>query len=144
MARFPSPLPSDTVLDCILDQNWRENGVLHVLDVVKWKGQDIADCESSFRSAFPSWVKARTSFDSVEYTQFLVAGYTAVRVAALAPSHNVRAPDLPSSFSTSVRYPRWLSISVPHNISARPVLHEYHFCASPWYYYPTGSLILPH
>lgn len=49
MARFPSPLPSDTVLDCILDQNWRENGILHVLDVIKWKGQDIADCESSFR-----------------------------------------------------------------------------------------------
>lgn len=49
MARFPSPLPSDTVLDCILDQNWRENGILHVLDIIKWKGQDIADCESSFR-----------------------------------------------------------------------------------------------
>ncbi|KAI0000633.1 hypothetical protein BJV74DRAFT_821134 [Russula compacta] len=47
--RFPSPLPSDTVLDCILDQNWKENGILHVLDVIKWKGQDIADCESSFR-----------------------------------------------------------------------------------------------
>jgi len=49
MHRFPSPLPSDTVLDCILDQNWKENGILHVLDIVKWKGQDIADCESSFR-----------------------------------------------------------------------------------------------
>jgi len=47
--RFPSPLPSDTVLDCILDQNWTENGILHVLDVIKWKGQDIGDCESSFR-----------------------------------------------------------------------------------------------
>ena len=53
MARFPSPLPSDTVLDCILDQNWRENGILHVLDVIKWKGQDIGDCESSFRSVDP-------------------------------------------------------------------------------------------
>jgi hypothetical protein len=61
MARFPSPLPSDTVLDCILDQNWRENGILHVLDVIKWKGQDIADCESSFRSAvlFPAVSAAR-------------------------------------------------------------------------------------
>ena len=55
MARFPSPLPSDTVLDCILDQNWRENGILHVLDVIKWKGQDISDCESSFRSAAPCY-----------------------------------------------------------------------------------------
>ncbi|THH19664.1 hypothetical protein EW146_g1569 [Bondarzewia mesenterica] len=49
MPRFPSPLPSDTVLDCILDQNWRENGVIHVLDVLKWKSQDVADCETSFR-----------------------------------------------------------------------------------------------
>ncbi|KAG5640436.1 hypothetical protein DXG03_008669 [Asterophora parasitica] len=38
--RFPSSLPPLTVLDCILDANWRENGILHVLDVVKWKGQD--------------------------------------------------------------------------------------------------------
>ncbi|ETW75966.1 hypothetical protein HETIRDRAFT_330264 [Heterobasidion irregulare TC 32-1] len=49
MPRFPSPLPSDTVLDCILDQNWKVNGVIHVLDVLKWKGQDVADCETSFR-----------------------------------------------------------------------------------------------
>ncbi|KAI0287113.1 hypothetical protein BC826DRAFT_1046574 [Russula brevipes] len=53
--RFPSPLPSDTVLDCILDEKWKENGVLHVLDVIKWKGQDIADCESSFRSVSASF-----------------------------------------------------------------------------------------
>lgn len=38
-----------TVLDCILDANWRENGIVHVLDVVKWKGQDIGDCEAPFR-----------------------------------------------------------------------------------------------
>ncbi|KAI0264620.1 hypothetical protein BC834DRAFT_881723 [Gloeopeniophorella convolvens] len=49
MPRFPSFFPSDTILDCILDQNWRDNGILHILDVIKWKGQDIADCESSFR-----------------------------------------------------------------------------------------------
>ena len=65
MARFPSPLPSDTVLDCILDQNWRENGILHVLDVIKWKGQDIADCESSFRSAVPFAVVRPARLDSV-------------------------------------------------------------------------------
>ena len=61
--RFPSPLPSDTVLDCILDQNWKENGILHVLDVLKWKGQDIADCESSFRLALSSLVNGRTPAD---------------------------------------------------------------------------------
>ncbi|KAG5634173.1 hypothetical protein H0H81_003061, partial [Sphagnurus paluster] len=47
--RFPSTLPPLTVLDCILDGRWRENGILHVLDVIKWKGQDVADCESAFR-----------------------------------------------------------------------------------------------
>ncbi|RXW17648.1 hypothetical protein EST38_g8201 [Candolleomyces aberdarensis] len=47
--RFPSPLPPLTVLDCILDANWRNNGIVHVLDVVRWKGQDIGDCEASLR-----------------------------------------------------------------------------------------------
>lgn len=47
--RFPSVLPPFTILDCILDGNWRENGILHVLDVVKWKGQDVSNCETSFR-----------------------------------------------------------------------------------------------
>ncbi|KDQ22303.1 hypothetical protein PLEOSDRAFT_1109419 [Pleurotus ostreatus PC15] len=49
MPRFPSSLPPETVLDCILDANWRDNGILHVLDVIKWKGQDIGDCEAPFR-----------------------------------------------------------------------------------------------
>jgi snurportin-1 len=46
---FPSILPQNTILDCILDQNWTKNGILHILDVIKWKGQDIGDCETSFR-----------------------------------------------------------------------------------------------
>ncbi|KAK7021934.1 hypothetical protein VNI00_017163 [Paramarasmius palmivorus] len=46
---FPSNLPPSTVLDCILDENWRDNGILHVLDVLQWKGRDIADCETPFR-----------------------------------------------------------------------------------------------
>ncbi|KIM76219.1 hypothetical protein PILCRDRAFT_826582 [Piloderma croceum F 1598] len=46
---FPSKLPPQTVLDCILDTNWRDNGILHVLDVVQWKGQDVGDCETPFR-----------------------------------------------------------------------------------------------
>ena len=49
MKPFPSTLPPQTVLDCILDDNWRDNGVLHVLDVISWKGQDVADCETPFR-----------------------------------------------------------------------------------------------
>ncbi|KAF5318565.1 hypothetical protein D9619_010795 [Psilocybe cf. subviscida] len=46
---FPSNLPPLTVLDCILDDKWRENGILHVLDVVTWKGQDVSSCEAGFR-----------------------------------------------------------------------------------------------
>ncbi|KAG8751378.1 hypothetical protein FRC14_007954 [Serendipita sp. 396] len=46
---FVSPLPTDTVLDCILDENWRTNGILHVLDVLRWKSQDYTQCEASFR-----------------------------------------------------------------------------------------------
>ncbi|KAG6913710.1 hypothetical protein DXG01_004756 [Tephrocybe rancida] len=49
LTRFPSTLPPHTVLDCVLDMRWKENGVLHVLDVIKWKGQDVSDCESAFR-----------------------------------------------------------------------------------------------
>ncbi|KAJ6572002.1 hypothetical protein B0H19DRAFT_1132151 [Mycena capillaripes] len=49
MPRFPSVLPPLTILDCILDNNWRDNGILHILDVLKWKGQDIGDCETPFR-----------------------------------------------------------------------------------------------
>lgn len=49
IARFPSALPPLTILDCILDVNWKDNGILHVLDVIKWKGQDVGDCEARFR-----------------------------------------------------------------------------------------------
>ncbi|KAF8870971.1 hypothetical protein CPB84DRAFT_1855294 [Gymnopilus junonius] len=49
LPRFPSILPPLTVLDCILDKQWRENGIVHVLDVIKWKGQDVGDCEAGFR-----------------------------------------------------------------------------------------------
>ncbi|KAG8798636.1 hypothetical protein FRC17_007369 [Serendipita sp. 399] len=46
---FASPLPTDTILDCILDEHWRSNGILHVLDVLRWKSQDYTQCEASFR-----------------------------------------------------------------------------------------------
>ncbi|KAL4073626.1 hypothetical protein V8B97DRAFT_1865486 [Scleroderma yunnanense] len=49
LPRFPSSLPPLTILDCILDANWTTNGIVHVLDVIKWKGQDVADCEAPFR-----------------------------------------------------------------------------------------------
>lgn len=49
LAPFPSPFPPNTILDCILDTNWRANGLLHVLDTVRWKGQDVSGCEARFR-----------------------------------------------------------------------------------------------
>jgi snurportin-1 len=52
LPRFPSSLPPLTVLDCILDVNWKDNGIIHVLDVLKWKGQDVCDCETPFRCIY--------------------------------------------------------------------------------------------
>lgn len=57
---FPSILPPQTVLDCILDENWRENGILHILDVVTWKGQDLADCDTPFRYSASSILSRQT------------------------------------------------------------------------------------
>ncbi|KIK61534.1 hypothetical protein GYMLUDRAFT_243237 [Collybiopsis luxurians FD-317 M1] len=49
LSYFPSTLPTNTILDCILDADWRSNGILHVLDVIRWKGQELADCEAGMR-----------------------------------------------------------------------------------------------
>jgi hypothetical protein len=76
MSPFPSTLPPHTVVDCILDENWRENGILHVLDVIKWKGQDIADCETPFRFVLNP-LYGRIS-DSTLIPQILVEGYSLV------------------------------------------------------------------
>ncbi len=46
---FPSPLPPNTILDCILDEHWKHSGVVFILDVIRWHGQDIAESESAFR-----------------------------------------------------------------------------------------------
>jgi snurportin-1 len=47
--KFPSPLPPNSILDCILDARWEENGLIHVLDIIRWKGTDFVDCEAEFR-----------------------------------------------------------------------------------------------
>ncbi|KDQ06332.1 hypothetical protein BOTBODRAFT_39672 [Botryobasidium botryosum FD-172 SS1] len=46
---FPSPLPPDSVLDCILDVGWQQTGIIHVLDILRWRGSDFEDCEAEFR-----------------------------------------------------------------------------------------------
>ncbi|KAG8859544.1 hypothetical protein FRB96_004428 [Tulasnella sp. 330] len=46
---FPSPLPPDSILDCILDHKWKDTGILHVVDILRWRGKDFVDCETEFR-----------------------------------------------------------------------------------------------
>jgi len=38
-----------TIFDYILNANWLDNGILHVLDIIKWKGQGVGECEAPFR-----------------------------------------------------------------------------------------------
>lgn len=94
MKPFPSSLPPHTVIDCILDENWKLNGVLHILDVIKWKGQDIADCETPFRSVDYPRIPVRNS-DSM---QILVARHAHVRTSYLSTterSDRLYKPSLP-------------------------------------------------
>ncbi|EJD53848.1 hypothetical protein AURDEDRAFT_80476 [Auricularia subglabra TFB-10046 SS5] len=49
LLNFPSTLPPDTILDCILDANWQTTGILHILDVVRWRGRDFDDCSADMR-----------------------------------------------------------------------------------------------
>lgn len=51
--RLPTNLPSDSILDCILDEHWEVNGILHIVDVIQWAKQDITDCETTFRCVLP-------------------------------------------------------------------------------------------
>ncbi|KAG8970719.1 hypothetical protein FRC03_004101 [Tulasnella sp. 419] len=46
---FPSPLPPNSILDCILDSDWRQNGIIHVVDIIRWRGSDFTDGETEFR-----------------------------------------------------------------------------------------------
>lgn len=46
LARRMTVLPPDCLLDCVYD---KAKGVLWVLDLVKWSGQWVVDCEADFR-----------------------------------------------------------------------------------------------
>jgi hypothetical protein len=155
--RFPSPLPSDTVLDCILDENWKENGVLHVLDVIKWKGQDIADCESSFRLVlalfffiFP-WVTfwppatPHPTPPGARGAQLLVARYPFVRAANLAASKDVGVGVGASHRLDAGRQQHFRRVPLPisYDVSANPVLHQHDFRSLPQHHHPARPLISP-
>ena len=87
---FPSILPQNTILDCILDQNWTRNGILHVLDVIKWKGQDIGGCETSFRwvICFPYQSDGRLDYAHT-LSQVLVAGHPDARTRCDKLQHDL-------------------------------------------------------
>lgn len=117
--RFPSVLPPSTVLDCILDANWRENGILHILDVVKWKGQDICDCEATLRF----WWR-NTRLGELEHTSLVPTPYTKTRTdiyqypypTRLIPISYYTDTTLPTLYQHIIpqaKTPRSLTIDVP-------------------------------
>ncbi|KAI0795667.1 hypothetical protein C8Q75DRAFT_746895 [Abortiporus biennis] len=118
MKPFPSALPPHTVLDCILDDSWRANGILHVLDVLKWKGQDIADCETPFRfwwretrlSELPSFPPPpSTASASQDEYQF---SYPTTFVA-IPSSTDTTLSSLVNHLIPSARLPRTVQITIP-------------------------------
>lgn len=46
LARKMTSLPSDSLLDCVYD---KAKGVLWVLDLVKWSGHWLVECEAEMR-----------------------------------------------------------------------------------------------
>ena len=46
LARRMTTLPPDSLLDCVYD---KAKGVLWALDLIKWSGQWLVDCETEMR-----------------------------------------------------------------------------------------------
>ncbi|KXN80805.1 Snurportin-1 [Leucoagaricus sp. SymC.cos] len=110
--RFPSNLPPLTVLDCILDANWRENGILHILDVVKWKGQDICDCEAPFRF----WWRD-TRLAELAQTTVIPTSYTKNRTDIYQFPYPTRL--LPIPYHTDTTLQTLYRHIIPHTKSSR-------------------------
>ncbi|PIL27346.1 hypothetical protein GSI_10493 [Ganoderma sinense ZZ0214-1] len=121
MKPFPSSLPPQTVLDCILDDNWRDNGILHVLDVITWKGQDLGDCETPFRfwwrdtrlselPTFPPPPNAAAA-DSTSPTSYVFPHPTSFSPIPYHTDTSLRS--LLSSLIPLTRAPRSVSVTVP-------------------------------
>ncbi|KAF8634808.1 hypothetical protein AX17_004061 [Amanita inopinata Kibby_2008] len=119
ITRFPSALPPLTILDCILDVNWKDNGILHVLDVIKWKGQDVGDCEAPFRF----WWRD-TRLAEMAQSAPSASGYQST-----IPIPMVSVPSRPSPDT---------SHSVPGKASALASSSKYQFS------YPTTFLPIPY
>ncbi|KAG6837452.1 hypothetical protein H0H93_008995 [Arthromyces matolae] len=116
LSRFPCVLPPHTVLDCILDTHWKENGVLHVLDVVKWKGQDVSDCESAFRfwwrdtrlGELPVAVPPPPSDASIDY-----AFPYPITLLPVPYHSNTNVTSLLGEIIPTIRAPRFVSVRTP-------------------------------
>ncbi|TBU24324.1 hypothetical protein BD311DRAFT_791074 [Dichomitus squalens] len=123
---FPSTLPPQTVLDCILDDNWRDNGILHVLDVVTWKGQDLGDCETPFRfwwrdtrlSELPSYPPPPNAFapSASSPAEPHPPRYQFPHPTAFVPipyHTNTTLPNLLSTLIPLTRAPRIIPVTIP-------------------------------
>ncbi|KAG6899944.1 hypothetical protein C0993_005067 [Termitomyces sp. T159_Od127] len=118
--RFPSVLPPHTILDCVLDNNWRDNGVLHVLDVIKWKGQDVSDCESAFRFWWRDTRLGELPYTAPPPSHTLKSNDTTIYTFPYpttllpVPYHtDTTLPFLLSHIVPSVRLPRSVGIAAP-------------------------------
>ncbi|KZT22767.1 hypothetical protein NEOLEDRAFT_1119107 [Neolentinus lepideus HHB14362 ss-1] len=118
---FPSALPPSTILDCILDPNWAKNGILHVLDVIQWKGQEVGDCETAFRfwwrdtrlSELPP-TPPPPSAPSPENTAPTSYRFPYPTNLVPVPYHtDTSLTSLLTSIIPSARVPRYLSIFLP-------------------------------
>ncbi|PSS37212.1 hypothetical protein PHLCEN_2v945 [Hermanssonia centrifuga] len=131
MPPFPSSLPPHTVLDCILDDDWKDNGILHVLDVLKWKGQDIGDCETPFRfwwrdtrmSELPVFPPPNAPAPSSTPHSSASPQYQYQYPTALIPIPyhlNLTLPHLSAHLIPLTRTIRHISITVPISMLAEP------------------------
>lgn len=127
---FPSPLPANTILDCILDEHWKSTGILHVLDVIRWKGQDLAGCEASFRfwwrdtrlSELPPWPVPRYTHSPSRQQQDVFpypATFVAVPYFTPTPLELLESTVVPAAHAG-----RALRVKVPNPEYTRQTLGE--------------------
>ncbi|KAG8213084.1 hypothetical protein J3R82DRAFT_11479 [Butyriboletus roseoflavus] len=141
LPRFPSSLPPLTVLDCILDVNWRTNGILHVLDVIKWKGQDIADCETPFRFWWRDTRLAELPKFAPPSTVFSFGGSTEAQQSAPQPGpYNYQYPTsfIPVPYHTDTTLPTLHSHIVPLARSTREIFIDIP-TSTPFLFLPSDS-----
>jgi snurportin-1 len=142
LPRFPSSLPPLTVLDCILDGNWRTNGILHVLDVLKWKGQDIADCETPFRFWWRDTRLAELPKFAPPSAVFSFTGSTADQQSASQPSsYNFQYPTsfIPIPYHTDTTLPMLHSCIVPLARSTREIFVDIPTSTSSFQFLPSSD-----